>query len=125
MLATRSAVRAQCARVSSDIRSVARMFVFLYLRRRTPIFTLFPYTTLFRSPEIGWVALEPTRLAVLDHDFVVRLHPWPQLGRSEEHTSELQSLRHLVCRLLLGKNNPAHRRPSPDTTHYDRNQDKS
>jgi hypothetical protein len=30
--------------------------------------------------EIGWVVLEPTRLAVLDHDFVMRLHPWPQLG---------------------------------------------
>src|SRR5436853_3870761 len=62
--------------------------------RRPPRSTLFPYTTLFRSrePSTG---------------------PHPQLGvrsvadgrftRSEEHTSELQSLRHLVCRLLLEK----------------------
>src|SRR5215813_8419607 len=60
--------------------------------RRPPRSTLFPYTTLFRSrPE--------------SHDR--RRHPRPQharLGsRSEEHTSELQSRPHLVCRLLLEK----------------------
>src|ERR1039458_5408523 len=63
--------------------------------RRPPRSTLFPYTTLFRSqrrnrdPDIG----EPSH-AQRDR------HP-----RSEEHTSELQSLRHLVCRLLLEKKN--------------------
>src|SRR5438045_4640238 len=65
---------------------------------RPPRSTLFPYTTLFRSgPECarGFGEL----LAVLEHsaEEVCR--------RSEEHTSELQSLRHLVCRLLLEKKN--------------------
>src|ERR1035441_2578431 len=63
--------------------------------RRPPRSTLFPYTTLFRSPSSS---IPPAR--------------WRQGGerassgglrRSEEHTSELQSLRHLVCRLLLEK----------------------
>src|SRR5258705_3353132 len=65
--------------------------------RRPPRSTLFPYTTLFRS------LLMRSRL-VTSHDpgylsTLRRLVGW----RSEEHTSELQSLRHLVCRLLLEK----------------------
>src|SRR5438045_4309556 len=69
--------------------------------RRPPRSTLFPYTTLFRS-EIGLIrssglpAETPHFVAVAAH-----LHVAP--ARSEEHTSELQSLRHLVCRLLLEK----------------------
>src|SRR2546429_1594754 len=62
--------------------------------RRPPRSTLFPYTTLFRSP------LElPERLVVsaIGGDVV------PGGERSEEHTSELQSRLHLVCRLLLEK----------------------
>src|SRR5258705_3181664 len=62
--------------------------------RRPPRSTLFPYTTLFRSPtdlrnghSRGWIPAECLE----------------QKMRSEEHTSELQSLRHLVCRLLLEK----------------------
>src|SRR5689334_23864176 len=84
--------------------------IFFLLIRRPPRSTLFPYTTLFRSPE--------------------QAGPWPRRGagaaggpmtqkarrtmptaRSEEHTSELQSQFHLVCRLLLekkNKNNTAH-----------------
>src|SRR5471030_3471737 len=66
-------------------------FFFFLMIRRPPRSTLFPYTTLFRSRAL--------------------LRPWhqhllmrPSAGlRSEEHTSELQSLRHLVCRLLLEK----------------------
>src|SRR5258708_27532215 len=67
--------------------------------RRPPRSTLFPYTTLFRSARIG---LTP----------VIALLPfisgyWPKVNgnsaRSEEHTSELQSPDHLVCRLLLEK----------------------
>src|SRR2546430_12389047 len=65
--------------------------------RRPPRSTLFPYTTLFRSPdeaEDGHRALRPLGAA-------------PPLGRevqrSEEHTSELQSQSNLVCRLLLEK----------------------
>src|SRR5436853_964193 len=60
--------------------------------RRPPRSTLFPYTTLFRSHAC---AGSPRRRAL--H----RCRPRP--ARSEEHTSELQSLRHLVCRLLLEK----------------------
>src|ERR1035438_6947796 len=60
--------------------------------RRPPRSTLFPYTTLFRSHR-GAAARHPRRgrRGVRDR------------SRSEEHTSELQSLRHLVCRLLLEK----------------------
>src|SRR5438093_7977309 len=69
--------------------------VFFLMNRRPPRFTLFPYTTLFRS------ALARARA-----------HPEPEhrhrrrvrrARRSEEHTSELQSLTNLVCRLLLEK----------------------
>src|SRR2546425_5207120 len=92
--------------------------------RRPPRSTLFPYTTLFRS-HCGQLHLEPgDLLGVLtgqvaemaltgeapelarappavdrEPDTVRRL----ELGRSEEHTSELQSLAYLVCRLLLEK----------------------
>src|SRR5258705_1410365 len=65
--------------------------------RRPPRSTLFPYTTLFRSPP-DWDARFLARI-VRD---VARL-PVKVRNRSEEHTSELQSLRHLVCRLLLEK----------------------
>src|SRR2546423_10839592 len=60
--------------------------------RRPPRSTLFPYTTLFRSTFVffGWTANWPTP-------------PVRSPSRSEEHTSELQSLAYLVCRLLLEK----------------------
>src|ERR1035438_5660246 len=62
--------------------------------RRPPRSPLFPYTTLFRS---GHTA-KPTR------SLLPRSHASHRaIPRSEEHTSELQSLRHLVCRLLLEK----------------------
>src|SRR5258705_4146028 len=67
--------------------------------RRPPRSTLFPYTTLFRS-SVG----PPKRRA--GDDEVERQAIWARRQvRSEEHTSELQSLRHLVCRLLLEKKN--------------------
>src|SRR5258708_13421671 len=74
--------------------------------RRPPRSTLFPYTTLFRSPcvvlcrvddSIPWD--DPASIAKLQFS----AQCWP--GRSEEHTSELQSPDHLVCRLLLEKKN--------------------
>src|SRR2546422_6282981 len=65
--------------------------------RRPPRSTLFPYTTLFRSLERS-LALAGVRLA-LPHRAGWRL----ARKRSEEHTSELQSRLHLVCRLLLEK----------------------
>src|SRR2546425_8942202 len=81
--------------------------------RRPPRSTLFPYTTLFRSPEA------PPR-AVVPDDVVLEVDPTHGARdqvehrleraqavrvvlRSEEHTSELQSLAYLVCRLLLEK----------------------
>src|SRR5260363_200718 len=60
--------------------------------RRPPRSTLFPYTTLFRSP-----------LLHQDQDGHLALAVRRQGRRSEEHTSELQSPDHLVCRLLLEK----------------------
>src|SRR5258705_7233773 len=78
--------------------------------RRPPRSTLFPYTTLFRSHLFHQLldsAAEHPRRSV-DHlpgrqpRFAVPV-PGASGMRSEEHTSELQSLRHLVCRLLLEK----------------------
>src|SRR5258708_21524946 len=84
--------------------------------RRPPRSTLFPYTTLFRSRGIGGKLRERKRndrlpqhveLAVARGagaaDIDVHL-----VGRSEEHTSELQSPDHLVCRLLLEKKKKQH-----------------
>src|SRR2546422_5159253 len=73
------------------------VFFFFLMIRRPPRSTLFPYTTLFRSP----VAEHPQRLA--DGEPVGRGREAVEAGRSEEHTSELQSRLHLVCRLLLEK----------------------
>src|SRR5262249_58563771 len=64
--------------------------------RRPPRSTLFPYTTLFRSQ----IALASERRLLRGFAVGPRRHDFP---RSEEHTSELQSLTNLVCRLLLEK----------------------
>src|SRR5689334_24705096 len=89
--------------------------------RRPPRSTLFPYTTLFRSHHDGPQPRVPQEhhvlrerfaqrivghrvAAVLDHDGLAMEPVQPgQRLRSEEHTSELQSQFHLVCRLLLEK----------------------
>src|SRR5690349_22808351 len=65
--------------------------------RRPPRSTLFPYTTLFRSRIAGWSS------ALVAVRSVRKERPTDATGRSEEHTSELQSRRDLVCRLLLEK----------------------
>src|SRR2546425_7191391 len=92
--------------------------------RRPPRSTLFPYTTLFRSRFIGRIhavgasrqfktresltaesfGREP-RAWLLEHALIPAdlLDAWKAVTRSEEHTSELQSLAYLVCRLLLEK----------------------
>src|SRR5262245_64342358 len=76
--------------------------------RRPPRSTLFPYTTLFRSDYAAAESLFRRELALSERldpsDSFIR-ERLTSLGdlRSEEHTSELQSLRHLVCRLLLEK----------------------
>src|SRR2546422_7937498 len=77
--------------------------------RRPPRSTLFPYTTLFRSiieiDDIGPEPFQRTIDALLDalRPAVLHLLPVLDFDRSEEHTSELQSRLHLVCRLLLEK----------------------
>src|SRR5258708_22037118 len=90
--------------------------------RRPPRSTLFPYTTLFRSATVspvGSVSLKATPVnatvlaaglvmvncneAVALSAMLVGLKTLAIVGRSEEHTSELQSPDHLVCRLLLEK----------------------
>src|SRR2546426_5562388 len=86
--------------------------------RRPPRSTLFPYTTLFRSRDAGHPLLA-RRTTV-----PARVVPGDQLlrrvgaGRSEEHTSELQSPCNLVCRLLLEKKKKKGQRPieSPHRT---------
>src|SRR2546425_8987972 len=86
--------------------------------RRPPRSTLFPYTTLFRSIEIAgevnaempefWVGKVADRLndqskAIRGSKILVLGVAYKKDVRSEEHTSELQSLAYLVCRLLLEK----------------------
>src|SRR5258705_8957532 len=88
--------------------------------RRPPRSTLFPYTTLFRSVlrvapdtildeverlvDLAGVSTALARGATTILKDNISWHfPYPAANRSEEHTSELQSLRHLVCRLLLEK----------------------
>src|SRR5258708_25712542 len=100
--------------------------------RRPPRSTLFPYTTLFRSqwrssaartvrssisishlrsgaknfsPRFGQVAVAPAKIEAPVQCLDLPPRPVQSGGRSEEHTSELQSPDHLVCRLLLEKKN--------------------
>src|SRR2546425_10912022 len=75
-------------------------FFFFLMIRRPPRSTLFPYTTLFRSPPSG-VGLVPPMEPPAAPALPVALDG--VVARSEEHTSELQSLAYLVCRLLLEK----------------------
>src|SRR5262245_63443261 len=74
------------------------LYIFIFLTiPQPPISTLFPYTTLFRSAPRPLRGRPPSRACGRT---LMRCH---EHARSEEHTSELQSLRHLVCRLLLEK----------------------
>src|SRR5947199_5055548 len=110
---------------------LADISLFFFMIRRPPISTLFPYTTLFRSHNWllnpwgtplnndftyvssawanDWLA-RSAELVEKYHPDIVYFDWWigqaairTNHQRSEEHTSELQSLRHLVCRLLLEK----------------------
>src|SRR2546422_7124889 len=96
--------------------SIRFIFIFFLMIRRPPRSTLFPYTTLFRSRrdavlgEVGGKPPDQVSLSRAEHLLVAHrdgpAHQLPQLlrqERSEEHTSELQSRLHLVCRLLLEK----------------------
>src|SRR5436309_8414846 len=90
-------------------------FLFFLMLRRPPRSTLFPYTTLFRSPVrraasarrlLLWHRRGARNLALPHAGVPVAPRPRGRTlrrGRSEEHTSELQSRENLVCRLLLEK----------------------
>src|SRR5438309_7705439 len=80
--------------------------------RRPPRSTLFPYTTLFRSVSLFVPRLVTRLLASMRMGMVIGpVRPPPaNMRRSEEHTSELQSQFHLVCRLLLEKKKNHNRR---------------
>src|SRR5260370_832965 len=75
------------------------VFIFFLMIRRPPRSTLFPYTTLFRSLHETTTFLPPARR----RPGGFRRYGPGRKGRSEEHTSELQSHLNLVCRLLLEK----------------------
>src|SRR5258708_24304859 len=90
------------------------VFFFFLMIRRPPRSTLFPYTTLFRSWACGVTATHEASadadgveasldLAFQRHRLGLALKQICEIERSEEHTSELQSPDHLVCRLLLEK----------------------
>src|SRR5436305_13691411 len=95
-------------RVFYQLRSLADpvYFVFFLMIRRAPRSTLFPYTTLFRSSTRSAPSADSAKRRRSGRD-----RPGPacraalvlRRGSSEEHTSELQSRPHLVCRLLLEK----------------------
>src|SRR6266581_7900219 len=89
------------------VRNVAYYFFFFFLMiRRPPRSTLFPYTTLFRSAH-RWPPAEATGPSPPSR----RRSRRRRGSRSEEHTSELQSPVHLVCRLLLEKKKKHQRKP--------------
>src|ERR1035437_10431418 len=87
--------RRAAVRIDAPRHLVERLFFFLMIGR-PPRSTLFPYTTLFRSPQCK--RKSDRRIAPIGRDSLR-----PREDRSEEHTSELQSRQYLVCRLLLEK----------------------
>src|SRR3712207_8322125 len=90
--------------------------VFFLLIRRPPRATLFPYTTLFRSPAARDPRAPPRRGARPPRPSGPRprrVAATRPPSRSEEHTSELQSRQYLVCRLLLEKKNTTHHPSCP------------
>src|SRR2546430_11502917 len=95
--------------MSEDRSSLSLFFFFFLMIRRPPRSTLFPYTTLFRSSQVGVLSRpSPECSNARSADVTVRTQPATAMRacahtRSEEHTSELQSQSNLVCRLLLEK----------------------
>src|SRR4030043_829695 len=102
-----------CSSASGLCYSCFLFFFFFLMIRRPPRSTLFPYTTLFRSP--GPSALRSRRDQVRTCNW--RSGPGACPSRSEEHTSELQSRLHLVCRLLLEKKTQPHTHLGPARRH--------
>src|ERR1019366_9283804 len=83
---------------TSELQSLTNLvFLFFLMKRRPPRSTLFPYTTLFRS------VAHVQNGSIVGFSITVPGSGYTFVPRSEEHTSELQSLTNLVCRLLLEK----------------------
>src|SRR2546422_7633461 len=97
--------------LSCLVRWLLFSFLFFFLMiRRPPRSTLFPYTTLFRS------GAQPSARGAspsLNVTMSIDVPSPPTARRSEEHTSELQSRLHLVCRLLLEKKKKKHAMQTP------------
>src|SRR5690348_18429558 len=103
--------------MSASIHFILFFLFFFLMIRRPPRSTLFPYTTLFRSSFSAWYQKYPRSSRKVPWIFTsvpkIRARrkekDMPEgndgAARSEEHTSELQSSVHLVCRLLLEKKN--------------------
>src|SRR2546429_1639441 len=106
------------------------MLFFFLMIRRPPRSTLFPYTTLFRSPSEQFHAdvgrgFQNSSFPRAHQARIVAgsLEERKNIGsikRSEEHTSELQSRLHLVCRLLLEKKKKYYKRNNDSTLYYNR-----
>src|SRR2546425_9698320 len=91
-------------------------FFFFLMIRRPPRSTLFPYTTLFRSRVLALFFAERFQLVQALQILRTRMASVVDVQhhlRSEEHTSELQSLAYLVCRLLLEKKKKEEPKPAP------------
>src|SRR5436305_9866227 len=112
-----------------DITPTTFLFFFFFLMiPRPPRSTLFPYTTLFRSLNLSGMQVDR------EHAVGARLRDQVRdqfrrnrraaggapVLRSEEHTSELQSRPHLVCRLLLEKKKNKETRPNDEKVRHDR-----
>src|SRR5690349_23711223 len=95
--------------VQNDVTCNVRCFIFFLMLPRPPRSTLFPYTTLFRSKKqpmcgVPYHAAEQYIQRLLRKGYRIAICEQMKIRyRSEEHTSELQSRRDLVCRLLLEK----------------------
>src|SRR5439155_17578667 len=112
-----------------DYLLILYFFFFFLMIRRPPRSTLFPYTTLFRSESVGgehqgvahvqfglfhfngsdFDGIDAGHLPRADAHGLAAVRQHNGVGRSEEHTSELQSRGHLVCRLLLEKKKKKYR----------------
>src|SRR2546425_7390310 len=101
------------------------VFSFFFLMiRRPPRSTLFPYTTLFRSLKVRRDRIEPggemplaVQVIAVAREAVPVVDALTVGARSEEHTSELQSLAYLVCRLLLEKKKKTKKKKAMVTLH--------
>src|SRR5258708_12505471 len=93
-----------CPSIVAPLACLLSVHFFFLMIRRPPRSTLFPYTTLFRSAVSAPAPISPPPGPTISSSKTISA---VRCARSEEHTSELQSPDHLVCRLLLEKKNKA------------------